>query len=137
MGRDRPQRFHYRWGLDKLPFLTAVLRGDLSLVGPELVEVDPGKTLVLRPGLTGFVQIHLREGLTLEERVEYEIYYLRHQSLMLDLQVIFRALWEGIRDADRPASPARRANRKTREQIHMLSDADKERMENERVRSRF
>jgi len=137
MGRDQLRRIHYRWGLDKLPFLTAVLRGDLSLVGPEIVETDPGKTLVLRPGLTGFVQIHLREGLTLEERVEYEIYYLRHQSLMLDLQIILRALWEGIRNADRPVSPARRAHRKPREQIHLLSDADKERIENERVRSRF
>jgi GT2 family glycosyltransferase/lipopolysaccharide/colanic/teichoic acid biosynthesis glycosyltransferase len=131
-------RFHYRWALDKLPLLWSVLRGHLSLVGSELLENGSTQGSALKPGLTGFVQIHLQDGLTDEEKAEYQIYYLRHQSLMLDAQVLLRALWNLITNVAgrrRSSWQATTESQQTKTRSgHSLND---ERVENERVRPRF
>ncbi len=134
---DRLRLFHYRWALDKLPFLGAVFRGGLSLVGPEPLQMGRAKDTILKPGLTGFVQIHVKEGLTPEEKEEYEIFYLRHQSLMLDTQILLRALWGLIRGAGglRTSSALAAGSLRSKEKSHL--SIDDERVENERVRSRF
>ena len=131
-------RFHYRWALDRLPLLWSVFKGDLSLVGSELFEKESARASALKPGLTGFVQVHHREGLTPEEKVEYEIYYLRHQSLMLDVQVLWRALWDliggiGGQGGWRPQLATESQQRKTL----FDTSVDKERVENERILPRF
>lgn len=135
---DRLRRFHYRWALDKLPLLWAVFRGDLSLVGPELYQTGTAKISVLKPGLTGFVQVHLKEGLTPEESFEYEIYYLRHQSLMLDAQVLLKAFWGLIRGAGCSGnSPSQIAAESLRPRADPRASTDDQRVEDERIRSRF
>jgi lipopolysaccharide/colanic/teichoic acid biosynthesis glycosyltransferase len=134
---DWIRRFHYRWALDKLPLLWAVFRGDLSFVGPDVLEMGRARISALKPGLTGFLQIHLKEGLTPEEKVEYEIYYLRHQSLMLDLQVLLRALWDLIRGIGFHESPSQMESQPLRSAKQPYASIDDERVENERIRSRF
>jgi exopolysaccharide biosynthesis polyprenyl glycosylphosphotransferase len=92
--------------LDELPQLVNILRGDLSLVGPrpeqphyveELREKLPFYDVrhLVRPGLTGWAQVKYgyagdeRDAL---EKLQYEFYYLRHQSLGLDLRIMGRTL---------------------------------------------
>lgn len=90
--------------LDELPQILNVLRGDMSIVGPrperpefiaELQQEIPfyRTRLMIKPGLTGWAQIHYRYGNTVHDaliKLQYDIYYLRNWSLWLDLYVIFR-----------------------------------------------
>ena len=128
-------RFHYRWALDKWPLLLSVLRGEFSLVGPEPKEPPAGRSSVVKPGITGFVQIHHHERLTREEIDELEIYYLRNQSLILDMQILWSSLWRVIRfgGAGAPGKlpEGSSAGRSTR------FIGGSERMEDERIHSRI
>lgn len=90
--------------IDEIPQLINVLRGDMSFVGPrperpEFVELLAGnitfyKTrLVVKPGLTGWAQIRYRYGGSVEDalyKLQYDMYYIRHQSLLLDLIILLR-----------------------------------------------
>jgi lipopolysaccharide/colanic/teichoic acid biosynthesis glycosyltransferase len=93
-----------RTHLDELPQVVTILRGDLSFVGPrpeqpqmvaELVGKIPyyGLRHLVRPGLTGWAQVKYQyagtESETLE-KLQYEFFYLRHQSLALDLRIVGR-----------------------------------------------
>ena len=93
-----------RTHLDELPQVVNILRGDLSVVGPrpeqpqvvsELVDKLPfyGLRHLVRPGLTGWAQVKYQyagtEAETLE-KLQYEFFYLRHQSLGLDLRIVGR-----------------------------------------------
>jgi len=84
-----------RWALDELPQLWNVLRGDMSLVGPR--PVPPGhldaygprerRRLAVRPGLTGWAQIHGRNALSWPQRIEHDLWYVDHRSLRIDLYI--------------------------------------------------
>lgn len=92
--------------LDELPQLINIIRGDLSVVGPrpeqphyvdQLKQSIPFYDLrhVAQPGLTGWAQVNYRYGNTefdALEKLQFEFYYLRHQSLWLDLLIIARTL---------------------------------------------
>ena len=95
-----------RTHLDELPQVLNILRGDLAMVGPrpeqpqyvtELADKLPFYDLrhLVRPGLTGWAQVKYgyagdeRDAL---EKLQYEFYYLRHQSLGLDLRIMGRTL---------------------------------------------
>lgn len=96
--------FLRRSHLDELPQLINVLLGDLSIVGPrpeqpryveELTEKIPfyGLRHAVRPGMTGWAQVKYPYGASVEdslEKLQYDLYYLRHQSLALDVRVIVR-----------------------------------------------
>ena len=83
--------------LDELPQLWNILKGDMSLVGPRplLVEYLPlyspeqGRRHDVRPGLTGWAQVKGRNSLSWEEKFEYDVWYVDHQSFFLDLKIIF------------------------------------------------
>ncbi|WP_103019512.1 sugar transferase [Salinibacter altiplanensis] len=87
-----------RWALDELPQLWNVLRGEMSLVGPrptlpkQVARYGPHerRRLHVRPGLTGWAQIHGRNALPWPERIDLDVWYVRHWSLVLDLQVLLR-----------------------------------------------
>jgi lipopolysaccharide/colanic/teichoic acid biosynthesis glycosyltransferase len=89
-----------RTSLDELPNLINVLRGEMSLVGPRptvQVQVDrytPRQRgrLSVRPGLTGWAQIHGRTSLPWHERIELDLWYVEHQSLRLDLRILARTV---------------------------------------------
>jgi len=95
-----------RLHVDELPQMWNVLRHDLSIVGPRpeqphyvelLAKTIPFYDLrhLVRPGITGWAQINYDYGasdLDALEKLQYEFFYLRHQSLALDLQIIGRTL---------------------------------------------
>jgi lipopolysaccharide/colanic/teichoic acid biosynthesis glycosyltransferase len=100
---------HYlrRYGLDELPQLLNIFRGDMSLVGPrperpeftrEFRNEYPGYDLrhSVRSGLTGYAQIHGWRGYTsIEERLRHDLFYVRNWSLSLDFYVLFLTLTRG------------------------------------------
>ena len=90
MGKNRPVE---GW-LKLVPGLWQVGLGKLSLVGTEIIEYSEsvhGKGF--KPGLTGLVQVNIHKNLTEEEKERYHLYYLKNYSLLLDLEILFRALF--------------------------------------------
>ena len=89
-----------RYSLDELPNLWNVLRGEMSIVGPrptvpvQVQQYTPRqrRRLEVKPGITGWAQVHGRASLPWAERIELDIWYAEHRSLVLDLQIIARTL---------------------------------------------
>jgi lipopolysaccharide/colanic/teichoic acid biosynthesis glycosyltransferase len=85
-----------RWALDELPQLWNVVRGDMNLVGPRPVLLSEvrgydkraRRRLDVRPGLTGWAQVHGRNSLDWTKRLEHDLWYVRHRSLSLDLWIL-------------------------------------------------
>jgi lipopolysaccharide/colanic/teichoic acid biosynthesis glycosyltransferase len=94
----RVGRLLRRFSLDELPNLINVLRGEMRIVGPratlpaqvELYTPRQLRRLDLRPGVTGWAQIHGRAGISWEERIELDVWYVEHRSLALDLRILAR-----------------------------------------------
>lgn len=88
--------------LDELPQLFNILKGDISIVGPRpIVEKetqiygdDVEKLLSVKPGLTGYWQAYARNNATYEsgERQKMEMYYVEHNSLWLDIKILFKTV---------------------------------------------
>lgn len=102
---DDPRVTRYgRWlrrtSLDELPQLLNVVRGEMSLVGPRpempfIVEKYEGwqrRRLDVKPGLTGLWQVIGRKNLPLHLNMHYDLYYVKNQSLLLDLEILLRTL---------------------------------------------
>ena len=87
-----------RLSLDELPQLWNVLRGDMSVIGPrptlryQVEQYTPRqlRRLEVRPGITGWAQVHGRATLPWAERIELDVWYVDHRSPMLDLKVLAR-----------------------------------------------
>ncbi len=80
----------------KVPWLWYVLKGDLSLVGTvhdKERQTDLPGDIVLKPGLTGLVQINSHRALTRDEEKKFVLYYLMNYSPLLDLEILFKALF--------------------------------------------
>ena len=94
----RVGRLLRRFALDELPNLFNVLRGEMAIVGPratlpaqvELYTPRQRRRLELKPGVTGWAQIHGRAGIPWEERIELDVWYVEHRSLRLDLRILAR-----------------------------------------------
>jgi lipopolysaccharide/colanic/teichoic acid biosynthesis glycosyltransferase len=89
-----------RTSMDELPNLVNVLRGEMAVVGPRptvQVQVDryterQRGRLSVRPGLTGWAQVNGRASLPWHERIELDLWYVEHASLLLDLRILWRTL---------------------------------------------
>jgi lipopolysaccharide/colanic/teichoic acid biosynthesis glycosyltransferase len=94
----RAGRVLRRFSLDELPNLVNVLRGEMAIVGPratlpaqvELYTPRQRRRLELKPGVTGWAQIHGRAAIPWEERIELDVWYVEHRSLALDLRILTR-----------------------------------------------
>ena len=94
----RVGRMLRRLSLDELPQLWNVVRGDMSLVGPRptlAYQVDrytprQRRRLDVKPGITGWAQIHGRARLPWDERIELDVWYVEHRSPWLDLRILAR-----------------------------------------------
>jgi O-antigen biosynthesis protein WbqP len=89
--------FLRRTSLDELPQLFSVLIGDLSFTGPRPALFNQNDLINLRtdlgihkltPGLTGWAQVNGRDGLTVEEKVRFDVEYMRQQSFLFDLRIL-------------------------------------------------
>lgn len=93
-------RFCRKTSLDELPELYNILIGDMSLVGPRplLVEYLPYYNPVerrrhaVRPGLTGYAQVHGRNNTTWEKRFQLDVEYVDHISFLLDLRIVLKTI---------------------------------------------
>lgn len=101
-------RFLRRTSLDELPELFHVLSGRMSLVGPRPLLMDylPQYNEVhrrrhdVRPGITGLAQINGRRSLTLSQRLDLDVAYVRNHCLTMDLGILARTLVEPFRPGD-------------------------------------
>lgn len=83
--------------IDELPQLINVLKGDMALIGPrpllsqylELYTPEQMRRHEVRPGITGWAQIHGRNELAFTERFKYDVYYVDHLTFALDMKILF------------------------------------------------
>ena len=91
--------------LDELPELVNMLKGDMSVVGPRplLVKYLPlynerqARRHEVRPGFTGYAQVHGRNAITWEDKFEKDVYYVDHISFMGDWKIIFQTVGTVLR----------------------------------------
>lgn len=92
--------FVRKTSLDEIPQLINVLKGDMSLVGPRplLVQYLPlyndqqKRRHEVRPGITGWAQVNGRNAISWQQKFEYDVWYVDHVSLMLDIKILFLTL---------------------------------------------
>lgn len=91
--------------LDELPELINIIKGDMAIVGPRpllvqylpLYNEDQRKRHVVRPGLTGYAQVHGRNRITWEEKFNLDIFYVNHISFITDATIIMSTFLSVIR----------------------------------------
>jgi O-antigen biosynthesis protein WbqP len=102
----RVGHFLRKSSLDELPQLWNIVTGDMSFVGPrpalfnqeDLIELRTRNGVhVLSPGLTGWAQVNGRDELPIPEKVALDVEYLRKQSLLFDVRIIFMTFAKVIR----------------------------------------
>ena len=109
--RDDPRitrvgRLLRRLSIDELPQLWNVVRGEMSVIGPrptlayqvERYTPRQRRRLEVKPGITGWAQVHGRAALPWEDRIELDVWYVEHRSPLVDLQILARtplALFRG------------------------------------------
>lgn len=84
--------------LDELPTLINVLRGEMSLVGPRPLLMryldrytpEQARRHEVKPGITGWAQINGRNAISWEEKFRLDVWYVDHQSLLLDIQILLK-----------------------------------------------
>jgi len=111
--------FIRKTSLDELPQLFNVLKGDMSLVGPrpllpkylKLYSAEQRRRHSVQPGITGWAQVNGRNSISWTKKFEYDIYYVDHQSFLLDLKIIWLTIAKVLRgdgvnqSADQPMPP--------------------------------
>lgn len=109
----RVGRFLRRTRLDELPQLINILRGEMSLIGPRPERPEHVARLqekipfyrtrhVVRPGLTGWAQVKYRYGADDTDaliKLQYDLFYIRHQSILLDIDILIRTVGKVLRMA--------------------------------------
>ena len=100
--------------LDELPQLFNILKGDMSFIGPRplLVKYLPlynekqARRHKLRPGMTGWAQVNGRNTISWQEKFDFDVYYVDHVSLRLDMRIFWLTIKKVLqrRDINSPNS---------------------------------
>lgn len=98
-------RWLRRISIDELPELWMVLRGTMSLVGPRpllpeylpLYTAEQARRHEMRPGITGWAQVHGRQTIPFSKRLELDVWYVDHFSLRLDLRILAMTIRDVVR----------------------------------------
>ena len=99
-------RFLRRTRIDEIPQFINVIKGDMSLIGPRPERPVFVETLskkipfyeirhLVKPGVTGWAQVNAKYGMTQEdimEKLQYDLYYIKHRSFFLDSKIILKTL---------------------------------------------
>ena len=94
-----------KYSLDELPQIWSVIIGDMSIVGPrpplynqhDLIKMRKEKNIQdLLPGITGWAQVNGRDEISLREKTSLDYYYLKNQTIGLDLKIIFITIFKVI-----------------------------------------
>lgn len=101
-------RFVRSTSIDELPQLINVLKGDMALIGPRpllpqylpLYSPEQARRHEVRPGITGWAQIHGRNAISWTKKFEYDVWYVDHCSFILDFKIIFLTINKVIRRSD-------------------------------------
>jgi undecaprenyl phosphate N,N'-diacetylbacillosamine 1-phosphate transferase len=99
----RVGKFIRATSIDELPQFINILKGEMSLIGPrptltyhpwplEKYTDEQMKRFNVRPGVTGWAQIHGRKDIPWDKRIEYDIWYVNHLSFGLDLKIFFKTV---------------------------------------------
>ncbi|WP_414051204.1 sugar transferase [Macrococcus animalis] len=94
--------------IDELPQLLNVLKGDISLVGPRpllmqylpLYNEHQKRRMNVRPGITGWAQVNGRNNISWEDKFDLDVWYVDHQSFILDLYIIYLTIVKVFRQSD-------------------------------------
>ncbi len=99
-------KFLRKLSIDELPNLINIIKGEMNFVGPRPALYNQEDLITLRtkanvhtikPGITGWAQINGRDELPIPVKVDYDIYYLKHRSLLLDLKILFFTFFKTLR----------------------------------------
>ena len=101
-------RFIRSTSIDELPQLINVFKGDMALIGPRplLVQYLPlytkeqSRRHEVRPGITGWAQVHGRNLLILSKKFEYDVWYVDHCSLFLDIRILWMTMMNVLKRSD-------------------------------------
>ncbi len=101
-------KFIRRTSIDELPQLFNVLKGDMALIGPRpllvkylpLYSAEQHRRHEVRPGITGWAQVNGRNAITHTKKFEYDVWYVDHVSLALDIKIIFMTIHNVLHHKD-------------------------------------
>ena len=101
-------QFIRKTSLDELPQLFNVLKGEMSFVGPRplLIEYLPlynkeqKKRHNVKPGITGWAQVNGRNAISWEQKFTYDVWYVEHQSFLLDMKIMWMTFLKVIKRSD-------------------------------------
>ena len=107
----RVGRFIRATSLDELPQLINVIRGDMSLLGPrppltyhpwtiDQYTEEQFHMFDVRPGITGWAQVHGRKDVEWNKRIRLNVWYVRHISFRLDVKIFFMTIIKVLRNED-------------------------------------
>lgn len=95
--------------IDEIPQFVNILKGDMSFIGPRPVLTyhpwtydkytkEQLKRFEVRPGITGWAQVHGRKQVIWEERIKHDCYYVEHMNLFLDIKIVFMTIIQIIKN---------------------------------------
>ncbi|GGK04642.1 sugar transferase [Lentibacillus kapialis] len=101
-------RFIRKYSLDELPQFYNVLKGDMSMIGPrpEIVEIArcydnrQQERLRVKPGITGWAQVNGRSSMNHGQKISYDLYYVHHFSLWLDIKIFSMTIYQVLLGKD-------------------------------------
>lgn len=97
--------------IDELPQVINILRGDMALIGPrppltyhpwpwEEYTAEQRRMFAVRPGITGWAQVHGRKDVEWHKRIELNVWYVDHVSFLLDVRIFFMTIFKVLSNAD-------------------------------------
>ncbi|HWD87874.1 MAG TPA: sugar transferase [Mucilaginibacter sp.] len=98
-------RFVRKTSLDEVPQLLNVVRGTMSLVGPRpllieylpLYSAEQSRRHDVKPGITGWAQVNGRNAITWEQKFNYDVWYVDHQSFSVDMKIIGMTIFKTVK----------------------------------------
>ncbi len=98
-------RFLRKNSMDELPELFNVIKGNMSIVGPRPLLMqyldrytpEQARRHEVKPGITGWAQVNGRNAITWEDKFNFDVWYVDHQSLRLDLRIIAITIWKTLK----------------------------------------